>query len=258
MFRILHDDYEDHGVPILKASDIEFLALEFLEKFFPDRLDRPPTPIIDILLEISTKNNVYVDLRSDLGIIDSKKVLGIIKLSEVLSKNEIYIDKSLLDNPEDPRLKFTIAHEIGHLVLHSKKKLSLKNNPNDIITRLVDFIENFNPKPKKDLKTPEDWLDYQANTFAASLLMPVPALKKEICNLAEENGFQIPKNGRIRVDNIFLNGEAHSYIRHLRKKFNVSNKAMNYRLNKLYVEKTSDFELGFYRESNGSFFIIDY
>ena len=89
------------------------------------------------------------------------------------------------DQPEK-RKKFTIAHELGHLILghdtplNTQDKATIPNNrqlrnPSQILFR--------------DDKTSEgsDWREIEANHFAASLLMPKNLLNKEINKLTQKN-----------------------------------------------------------------------
>lgn len=79
---------------------------------------------------------------------------------------------TLLVNQSDPpyRKRFTIAHELGHHFLHLLKD-----------GEFVDGEENLFRQPKGDPSkwTPEQSREYQANMFAAGLLMPDDAVQKE-------------------------------------------------------------------------------
>jgi Zn-dependent peptidase ImmA (M78 family) len=77
----------------------------------------------------------------------------------------------LLINREDPpyRKRFTIAHELGHHFLHLLAD-----------GEFVDGEENLFRQPKGDPNswTPDQRREYQANMFAAALLMPEQAVRK--------------------------------------------------------------------------------
>mgnify|MGYP000155194777 FL=1 len=69
---------------------------------------------------------------------------------------KVILSNSLLNKPE--RMRFTLAHELGHLILHS-----------DILVLYEGTIEHAPiPISEQDLK----WLDVQANHFASAILMP--------------------------------------------------------------------------------------
>ncbi len=70
------------------------------------------------------------------------------------------------------RQRFTIAHEIGHFILH------LSNTPSDL------FIDTHYIVYRRDVRssTGEDRREIEANRFAAALLMPADLLQAEIQN----------------------------------------------------------------------------
>lgn len=96
------------------------------------------------------------------------------------------------------RQRFTIAHEIGHLLLHEGEELHVDTN----------FRVNMRSSASS---TAEDVSEIEANAFAASLLMPAEFLKKEI--------------NRIEID-----VENSEQIEKLAAKYGVSVQAMTFRL----------------------------
>lgn len=74
------------------------------------------------------------------------------------------------DERQINRLRFTYAHEIGHLVLHQKeiRQCDFRTNE-DWIHFHEDFLEN-------DL----NWFQQQAYEFAGRLLVPKKQLMKEV------------------------------------------------------------------------------
>ncbi|MEI8226346.1 MAG: ImmA/IrrE family metallo-endopeptidase [Bacteroidota bacterium] len=79
----------------------------------------------------------------------------------------IYVDKDLyIDNRFYKRVRFTIAHEIGHLVLHRSSIDGLKfNNETDWIS----FRMGINDETL-------GWFETQASEFAGRLLVPLDQL----------------------------------------------------------------------------------
>ncbi|MCB9065470.1 MAG: ImmA/IrrE family metallo-endopeptidase [Chitinophagales bacterium] len=94
------------------------------------------------------------------------------------------------------RRRFTIAHELGHYILHQNKKAIFL----DKLFRLNNTSDEQNPE-----------LEMEANIFAASILMPEKMLKSEVENIEFDLG----------------NDEA---IKYLARIFDVSSMAMYYRL----------------------------
>ena len=103
-------------------------------------------------------------------------------MTEESGKQIIVVNK---DQPEKRR-KFTIAHELGHLILGHDTPLNTQdkaivthnhqlNNPSQILFR--------NDKTSEG----SDWKEVEANHFAASLLMPKDLLNKEISKLMQNS-----------------------------------------------------------------------
>ena len=85
---------------------------------------------------------------------------------------------SLSENQSSERRRFTIAHELGHLFLHM-------GFPND----------DWNPKKKIFFRYGYSELEYQANEFAACLLMP----EKIFIDIVNTN---LDKSGNVNVINV--------------------------------------------------------
>lgn len=105
-------------------------------------------------------------------------------------------------NKNDPavRIRFTIAHELGHVLLHAK------DNP-VFIDKVKKFDRNVNSS------TGQLQIEREANAFAAALLMPRGLLTAEI--------------------NSNMNETNKSFISLLANKFGVSDQAMTIRLTNL-------------------------
>lgn len=108
-------------------------------------------------------------------------------------------------NPSHPvtRQRFTIAHELGHLLLHKEERLHVdEESP-------IRFRNEESSLATKDS-------EIEANQFAAELLMPANLLATEIKNLTK-------------------NLEAEQAVLELAARFNVSEQAMTLRLTRLGV-----------------------
>ncbi len=89
----------------------------------------------------------------------------------------IYIDQHTLENYEN-RYRFSLAHEVGHIVLHSYlfKDLSYKDT-----SEYKEFINNIDSKEY-------GWFESQAYNFAGLVLVPSEHLYVEFnkgCRLLE-------------------------------------------------------------------------
>ena len=119
----------------------------------------PPVPIEDIIERGLNVSLSYSDLKKKLDLDD---VLG----ATFVDRKVICVDESLLRDRLEGRLCFTFAHEAGHWVLHREH-----------INRACrqGAAESFIFCRIKDAKQKIEW---QADYFAACLLMPEPAVKQ--------------------------------------------------------------------------------
>ena len=111
------------------------------------------------------------------------------------------------DNHSSNRQRFTIAHELGHYILkHGREGI--------FIDKKVNFLLR-----NEDSSTGEKRQEVEANAFAAALLMPEAMVAKELQKMIDING-------------IDLNDEPDdlTFIKNLALKFQVSSKAMTFRI----------------------------
>jgi len=99
------------------------------------------------------------------------------------------------------RQRFTMAHELGHFILHREGEL------------FVDKGFKTMYRPATNIPSTE-WQEWEANEFAACILMPENLLREEMQNTEMDYG-----------DN--------SWIRDLAGKFKVSEAAMSIRISRL-------------------------
>ncbi len=108
------------------------------------------------------------------------------------------------ESHSENRKRFTIAHEIGHMVLHAP-----------ILKGGVHVDKGFGVRLNRDKRSSlgEDLIEIQANKFAAELLMPTAMIKRDI--------------GHLYID-ISTNLDAH--IENLAKKYRVSPQALSFKV----------------------------
>jgi len=151
------------SIPRLSSNDIELKAEEVI-KFYDERVLNfaQPSPVREFALE--TKQRFGVDFRDDLDLgqgASGRKYLGQFRIKP----RGIFVDVSLKGSDRFP---FVLAHEFGHLVLHRRiDPLKSGYSSSSIDDTELDFVTG-----KKILRTPRDWIEWQANRFAAALLMP--------------------------------------------------------------------------------------
>ena len=113
------------------------------------------------------------------------------------------------------RQRFTIGHEIGHLLLHSQENFHIDKSYEGFNRRTVKnkFERN------KDSSTGEDKIEREANQFAAQLLMPTEFIQKDMLKLGRIDLLHDVKLEKLASD------------------YGVSLQALMYRLNNLgYIQ----------------------
>ncbi len=175
--RIKRDRY---GVPILDAQAIEHVAEGFLSIFASQVLDNPIfTPIAAILDQLQRDDVLVVDLASDLGRSpEGQKYLGCFNQRTC----SVRIDRSLLD--DDPRFSFTVAHELGHFVLHRDVDLvGLDQKGSEIRDTARHLTMN-----RLDSSNPRSFLEWHANRFAAGILLPRRTVASAVAGVQRDLG----------------------------------------------------------------------
>src|SRR3954451_24472629 len=154
-------------VPYLADAGIEASANALLADYARrKKIDvRPPVPVEDILEDHLGLHLGFDDLRTRLGVPD---VLG----SLWIERAEVIVDQTL-DPDEHPsaltRYRFTLGHEIGHWDLHRGLVLA---------QRLQADLFQISSSPSIICRTSQrkEPIEWQADAFAAALLMPKPAV----------------------------------------------------------------------------------
>ena len=165
-----------------RVSVIERTAADVLDSA---HVERPPTPVREVAehLGLKVRPSTFED-----------KVSGLLVLEEGMPT----IGYNRFHPPV--RRRFTIAHEIGHFVLHQDaSNLFIDKGYSNIFYRDDRASEG---KYTREL---------EANAFAAALLMPIAVLRREI----EKRGFDLAEE---------------TSLDELAKLFDVSKQAMAYRL----------------------------
>ena len=229
------------SIPYLSKPSIAARAEALLAAFAAahGEVTAPPVPVEDVLechLQISLG---FADLRQRFG---SADVLGAIWIA----RREVLIDERL-DPVEhvgtEGRYRFTIAHEIGHWELHRDLLTDVRQLglPGDLAAAPSLVCR------KTDAKKPIEW---QADRFAADLLMPAAIVRQEwlrTVGTADPLVYEDHKNttfarrpysrGMVSVGTVLRRSteEEHSYFfekvaREFAPKFRVSNQAMRIRL----------------------------
>lgn len=194
---------------------IPFLSSEELKKKAKEIYQLQPLETNDVAGKVLAKNFPMIEVRYDNL---SQGLLGTIDLRN----NIITLSEDIISDTN--RVHFTLAHEIGHLVLHRKFLRKEFSSVDDYID--ISILSDKNIKR----------MEYQANVFASYLLLPERKFYYEVALLFKE--YSITK-GRLYLDHQLCNRRNVSLIlQRLSRKFQVSQQAIAIRLKneKLLIE----------------------
>lgn len=214
-FVTVSDLLQECGIPMSKALHIPFMEDNVICKKMEDILQNTKYLIkenfIDCCFSLIAPNYKFdfVEMQEDcLGKCDFKE--HVITINSSLSKH---------------RQNFTIAHELGHIALHSS-----------IVENLFSIEDRESDKNTIISKSIYGRMEYQANTFASYLLMPNIPFMAEVNKLFKENWIT---TGRLYHDYQPCNiRDCNVVVGALSSKFNVSQEAVIVRLKRanLYIE----------------------
>ena len=214
-FVTVSDLLQECGIPMSKALHIPFMEDNVICKKVEDILQNTKYLIkenfIDCCFSLIAPNYKFdfVEMQEDcLGKCDFKE--HVITINSSLSKH---------------RQNFTIAHELGHIALHSS-----------IVENLFSIEDRESDKNTIISKSIYGRMEYQANTFASYLLMPNIPFMAEVNKLFKENWIT---TGRLYHDYQPCNiRDCNVVVGALSSKFNVSQEAVIVRLKRanLYIE----------------------
>lgn len=201
-------DYKTIRVLFKDRKEIEKKATSFREKHWGGSLPVDIEKIIEISLKI--KPIIVSNLMSNCDI-------------DALITSDwgsIYVDRDrYMDERYQNRLRFTLAHEIGHMVLHKGLYESFGIKKIEDLYKLIDEI------PKEQYS----YLEIQAQKFANYLLIS----REKLEVLRKKEIKKIPEEQMGNFDTKTLN----SYLANpLSKIFGVSNEAIEIALNDLNGE----------------------
>lgn len=207
------------NVPYLHEADIERQASELIQEYLRDTghtLDGVYTPVEEIL-------ETYLGLSLDFDNLAERLQIPDVLGATWVETGKIFIDQSL-DPDENPknegRYHFTLAHEVGHWILHQP-----------LLTKFSGQVSLFGPKLEPTIvcrtSQKKDPMEWQADTFASYLLMP-----KEFVLKAWVEQFGSSKPQVISIVDEFTQRE-HHVTSPMASVFKVSQQAMRIRLEKL-------------------------
>lgn len=191
-------------IPYIPYDELRKYADDFLNRYHPD--DNLPIPIEEI-----------IEFKLKLDIIPINELKNTHDIDGWLTSDlrSIIVDEYQIEHFEN-RYRFTLTHEISHLVLHKKVYESANISTTD------DYLEFIKQLEETGLVANFEW---QANNLAGLILVPEYHLFQE----AEKIGSELIKN---TTDDIIKHKEIFWDLvkSKLSKVFNVSEKTIDIRL----------------------------
>ncbi len=194
----------DLEIPVISYEDIRNIADNFLKQFHPSR--DIPVPMEEII-----EFQMRKDIIPLIGLHQSFEVDGFTSSDQ----SSIYVDEFVYKS-RPGRYRFTLAHEVGHIVLHEEIYQKAKFQG---IKEWKDFINSISDDK-------HSWLEYQAYAFGGLVLIPHEHLEKltqSYVKLVRENKISFKENWDYVWDLIAAK---------LAKDFEVSTQVIEKRLNK--------------------------
>ena len=233
---------KSNGMYILSVRDFDDIATLVLTEYQPNALEWPQPVNIDYL----ATECLYLDIKHE-HISINGSILGMIAFSDTeisgldilyrptvfqLSEGTMLIDSSLIGYEQRPRARFTKAHEVGHWICHrsyhspdNRQYEFRRAGNNAYVACRTDSIERYKYKKQK---TNEDWEEWQADHFAAAILMPVqtfePYARQAIRNAGVTRGYLVKGQNK---------GQAYEAIEDVAERFTVSKRAAQIRMQQL-------------------------
>lgn len=175
--------YNDISVSYLSYGTINLAAENFLKTYHPPATI--PTPIEEII-----EFTLGIDIIPLHGLHQAFDTDGFISSDLKSISVDLFVYESRLG-----RYRFTLAHEIGHLVLHSELYKEICFNK---VEDWKKFIHTF---PEKEYR----WFEWQAYAFAGLILVPTKQLLqrfKTAIKHVQTLGISIEDNKDVAVDTI--------------------------------------------------------
>ncbi|WP_339196253.1 ImmA/IrrE family metallo-endopeptidase [Paenibacillus sp. FSL P4-0176] len=159
-------------VPYISAEEMEDIALNILTDYgfdFENMVLPMATPIEEII-------EFHFELDFAWEPIDHFDLSGIVMAAILPGQKRIIMNESRKELFEEKigTMNFTMAHELGHWVLHVNDKDNLQTSLNLNKSKEVFYCRSHSTRPP---------VEQQADMFAGAILMPKPALEKFVGKL---------------------------------------------------------------------------
>ncbi|MFO7869973.1 MAG: ImmA/IrrE family metallo-endopeptidase [Kiritimatiellia bacterium] len=166
-------DLSTFKAPFLPKDKVQTEADNFRAKYWPK--DNLPVEIHEILeFDLDMEIRTVASLREGADV--DALLLG--DLTTIVVDQSMFLDDRYLN-----RMRYSLAHEVGHRVLHPDLYTQIAH------ANISEWIETFQSIPDDQYR----WIEQHAYEFAGRLLVPPDTLKGEFnrqAELAKQKGFQ--------------------------------------------------------------------
>lgn len=230
------------GAPVLSRNEINSIGENLVEDFMPDAMKNPQEVDIDLFAQDYLKVEQDFQYLSHCGVYlgmtvfnDTNKVPvydPVHDCADYISAkaNTVIIDRTLLEENQEHRYRFTMGHECGHVFLHppyfeyDPYQMNLADLLGEdceaaMVQCRVDLKKSNNGQQK--VWTDKDWMEWQANALSSAILMP----RKMVMLIVED----IRKKCVEGIERCYEEADTISRV------FNVSFQAATYRLSELGI-----------------------
>lgn len=164
-------DPQDFKAPYLPKERIWPQADEFRRENWPT--GAIPVDVLSI---------VEIDLGVEIRPISSLRASADTDALLLANRQTIIVDETLfMDDRYLNRLRFSVAHELGHFVLHKNISAQMQR---DTVDDWAEFVCGISEREYS-------FFEFQANEFAGRFMVPFDALSRELekaINVAEQDG----------------------------------------------------------------------
>ena len=173
-----------------RFPDIERAADRIGGKHFPMRVDDVFAVAKKLGLEIHWFDNSAFTEKGD-----DEKPLSTLVRSFFDAPNKVYLNNMLRDNPS--RLKFDLANQIGHMVLHDGDGARTPQLSGGRASGRRDDFDSINVDAKDILYA---WRDFECSYFAAALLAPKTPFRQFLAR----NSYAINSGDKVELTNTLV------------------------------------------------------
>ena len=241
-----------NGMYILNKYQMDDIAAMLLREYAPSTLEYAQPVDIDALAEdglfLTIQHKTLGMNNSILGLTAFEDVEGVPCCDEMfrpttvnLEAGTVLIHSWLRGLQNRGRRRFTVAHECAHWVLHrsyyspTNQQYSFRTQRLPYIACRAADIERAHHGPKTD----EEWIEWQADSLASSLLLPLAPFRQTADRAVRKGGRRYLSGP---VDREYI-----EIIEEIADTFRVSKTAAEIRLKQLgYIQKAPQSNARFY------------